>query len=104
MPWVSPPVCYLCSKVHSVNDMSVIQLTVPIKGVGTKNFCSHHPGIKEEKERQENASTKEKAELARIALSSPDALNYMAKTFSEINKLEIEVLLKELRDNVVPKF
>jgi len=70
MPYVNPPVCFICGKVHPCDTEDTVQLT-NAKFV-TVNICKSHPGVIEEHERQQNLQGEERAEHARKVISTPE--------------------------------
>jgi hypothetical protein len=101
MPFVKPPVCYVCGKIHSCDTRDIIQVLAPRKfgqrtfshydsGYRTVNVCKHHHGILEEHERQNNL-TGDKAKLyAERALKSPDVMEYMIQNQAEMYNRQLE--------------
>lgn len=70
MPYTTPPVCYLCGRVHPCDTNATIQL-VNAKFV-TVNVCKSHPGVVEEHNHQENMTIDEKAEQASKVIDTPE--------------------------------
>lgn len=96
MPYVNPPVCYLCSKVHPCDTENTVQMQAP--DGDTVNVCKDHPGVLEEYQRQNTLDTEGMRKLAMEALSHPRMQDYMASIREEMKSREDEFLNRMIQE------
>jgi hypothetical protein len=90
MPYVNPPVCYLCGKIHSCDTKDIFQMVAP--DGDTVNVCNNHPGVREEHHRQNNLTGEEARKLALKSLAHPRTQKMMTELREEMRQRSMDYL------------
>lgn len=100
MPYVHNPVCFICKKVHPRDTENITQLHGP--DYETVNVCSHHVGIQEEKDWQENLTGEERQRFSEKVLNAPGFRFLLINEMAKIQKKEWEYLDRCVKEGKVP--
>ena len=70
MPYNTPPVCFICKKIHPCDTNDVLELVTP--DFKTVKVCKTHNGAEDERLRQENMTPEEKQVMAANVMAQPE--------------------------------
>jgi hypothetical protein len=70
MPYNTPPVCFICKKIHPCDTNDVLELVTP--DFKTVKVCKSHNGAEEERLRQETMTPVEKQAMAANVMAQPE--------------------------------